>query len=62
MTLGLQVVAEGIETPDQHAQLAALGCPLGQGFLFTGAISATQVHQMLFEPAVPDTPAAHVQR
>ena len=28
------VVAKGIETPDQLARLAHLGCPAGQGFLF----------------------------
>jgi EAL domain-containing protein (putative c-di-GMP-specific phosphodiesterase class I) len=61
MTLGLQVVAEGIETPDQHAQLTALGCPLGQGFLFTGATSAAQVHRLLRKPAVPGSRAAHLQ-
>jgi len=32
--LGLQLVAEGIETRAQVAGLQALGCPLGQGFLF----------------------------
>ncbi|QGG96843.1 sensor domain-containing protein [Actinomarinicola tropica] len=33
-SLGLDVVAEGVETPGQAAALAALGCRLGQGFLF----------------------------
>jgi EAL domain-containing protein (putative c-di-GMP-specific phosphodiesterase class I) len=28
------VVAKGIETPQQLAQLSRLGCPAGQGFLF----------------------------
>ena len=32
--LHLSVVAEGIERPDQLARLDALGCGLGQGFLF----------------------------
>ena len=32
--LQLSVVAEGIERPDQLARLDALGCGLGQGFLF----------------------------
>ncbi len=32
--LGLSVVAEGVETPDQQAFLCALGCRRGQGYLF----------------------------
>ena len=31
-TLGLQVVAEGIESPDQYEALRELGCDFGQGF------------------------------
>ena len=33
--LGLQVIAEGIERPDQADWLVSLGCPLGQGYLFS---------------------------
>ena len=33
-TLELATVAEGIERPEQEAELRALGCELGQGFLF----------------------------
>lgn len=36
--LGFQVVAEGIETPEECARLQDLGCHLGQGFLFGKAI------------------------
>ncbi len=32
--LGISVVAEGIERPDQLAAVTALGCDIGQGFLF----------------------------
>ncbi|MFN8104608.1 MAG: EAL domain-containing protein [Acidimicrobiia bacterium] len=32
--LGLAVTAEGVETPEQAAALARLGCTTGQGFLF----------------------------
>jgi EAL domain-containing protein (putative c-di-GMP-specific phosphodiesterase class I) len=32
--LGLESVAEGIETPGQHDMLAEMGCAVGQGFLY----------------------------
>jgi diguanylate cyclase (GGDEF)-like protein len=32
--MGLHVIAEGVETPEQAAELRALGCPVGQGYLF----------------------------
>lgn len=32
--LGLSVTAEGVETPQQLAELEALGCDVGQGFYF----------------------------
>ena len=32
--LGLDIVAEGVETDIQHKQLKILGCPSAQGFLF----------------------------
>jgi EAL domain-containing protein (putative c-di-GMP-specific phosphodiesterase class I) len=39
-TLGLRVIAEGIETAAQRDVLADLGCELGQGYLFGRAASA----------------------
>lgn len=33
--LGLLIVAEGIETPAQHALIRAEGCVMGQGYLFS---------------------------
>jgi EAL domain-containing protein (putative c-di-GMP-specific phosphodiesterase class I) len=34
-TLGLDTVAEGIETPEQATLMASMGCEKGQGFLFS---------------------------
>ncbi|MHB1783072.1 MAG: putative bifunctional diguanylate cyclase/phosphodiesterase [Acidimicrobiales bacterium] len=41
--LDMIVVAEGIETPEQLARLRALGCDLGQGYLFSRAVPAVDV-------------------
>jgi len=47
-SLGLQVVAEGIETPEQAARLVAKGCGIGQGYLFGRPVPASKVSS-LFE-------------
>jgi diguanylate cyclase (GGDEF)-like protein/PAS domain S-box-containing protein len=41
-TLNLTVVAEGIESTRHRDLLAELGCPLGQGYLFSRPVSATE--------------------
>jgi EAL domain-containing protein (putative c-di-GMP-specific phosphodiesterase class I) len=41
-TLGMDVVAEGVETDDQREYLMEMGCELGQGFLFSRARPAAQ--------------------
>jgi diguanylate cyclase (GGDEF)-like protein len=40
--LQLEVVAEGIESEDQRAALLAMGCSLGQGFLFAQPLSPAE--------------------
>jgi EAL domain-containing protein (putative c-di-GMP-specific phosphodiesterase class I) len=41
-TLGLEVIAEGIETIEQHDHLLEMGCEQGQGFLFSRARPASE--------------------
>jgi|GEM_PF-668035 len=45
--LGLTVIAEGIENPRQREMLAAVGCDLGQGYLFSPALPAAEFERML---------------
>ena len=39
-TLGLQIVAQGIETSQQLAALSRMGCALGQGPLLSASLDA----------------------
>jgi diguanylate cyclase (GGDEF)-like protein/PAS domain S-box-containing protein len=45
--LGMEIVAEGVETPAQEAKLVSLGCDLGQGFLYAKALPADDVPLVL---------------
>jgi predicted signal transduction protein with EAL and GGDEF domain len=45
--LGMQVVAEGVETVAQLDQLKSVGCHVGQGFLFSPAVSVANVPDVL---------------
>ena len=49
--LDLQIVAEGIETEDQLAELVHLGCDYGQGFLFGAAVPAEDARKLLEKKA-----------
>jgi diguanylate cyclase (GGDEF)-like protein len=46
-TLGLETVAEGVERPDQVAELVALGCGMAQGYHFAKPLTAEAVDALL---------------
>ncbi len=54
-SLNLDVVAEGIERPDQIASLRGLGCELGQGFLFAKPMSQEALFEFLVEDEKPES-------
>jgi diguanylate cyclase (GGDEF)-like protein/PAS domain S-box-containing protein len=58
-SLGIKVVAEGVETENQKERLLELKCDLGQGFLFSRAVAARRLPGLL---ARWQTPAAAVRR
>jgi EAL domain-containing protein (putative c-di-GMP-specific phosphodiesterase class I) len=57
--LGLDVIAEGIETREQYRSLRRLGCRFGQGYLFARPMSAEAVTELLRLPGriLPDPEA-----
>ncbi|MFF9119913.1 aminotransferase class I/II-fold pyridoxal phosphate-dependent enzyme [Streptomyces massasporeus] len=50
-TLGLQVIAEGIEDTAQRDLLASMGCRFGQGYLFARPLTLEQSAHVLREPS-----------
>ena len=62
--MGMDVVAEGIETHEQYMLLRQLGCRFGQGYLFSRPVPAETMSAMLRlpgrilpEPAAPEATA-----
>jgi len=49
-TLHMEVVAEGIETPEELAMLRELGCEYGQGFFFSNAVDEPAVSAWMERP------------
>jgi diguanylate cyclase (GGDEF)-like protein/PAS domain S-box-containing protein len=43
--LGLEIVAEGVETDSQRAELRSMGCDYGQGYLFSPALAVAPLLQ-----------------
>ena len=52
-SLGLDMVAEGVERPEQAVALAELGCPSGQGFLFSGSVRAGEFAELFGSRVLP---------
>ena len=50
-TLGMKVIAEGVETHEQRQLLLAAGCDYAQGFLFSPAVVAEEFETLLKQPA-----------
>ncbi len=51
--LGLEATAEGIETPEQLAQLQILGCDLGQGYYLSPPVPAGDFTPLLTRGSAP---------
>jgi len=51
--LGIAITAEGIETPEQLAELREMGCAVGQGFYFARPLDCEQFEKLLLgKPSV----------
>ncbi|QMU77159.1 EAL domain-containing protein [Streptacidiphilus sp. PB12-B1b] len=50
-TLGLTVIAEGVENTTQQELLVAMGCPLGQGYLFAKPVGAEEARALILAGA-----------
>jgi len=63
-SLGLHVIAEGIENPNQLQRLRTLGCEYGQGYLFSRPLTALDMQSLLLAWSPPTAAALgdHVAR
>jgi EAL domain-containing protein (putative c-di-GMP-specific phosphodiesterase class I) len=60
-SLGLLVLAEGIETEEQRAFLVRSGCQYGQGRLFGEPMAADDFLEMMLRQATGQHPILRVQ-
>jgi EAL domain-containing protein (putative c-di-GMP-specific phosphodiesterase class I) len=52
--LDINVVAEGIETEAERAIMRALGCVVGQGYLFAAPMDASRFRGVVDQPLIPE--------
>ena len=59
-SLGIEVVAEGVETEEQASMLASLDCEIAQGFLYSRPTTADEIYKRAqqFTPPKPMTSVA----
>jgi diguanylate cyclase (GGDEF)-like protein/PAS domain S-box-containing protein len=57
-SLGMTVIAEGVESPRQLAALRRMGCDLAQGFHFSRPLPAEEAGRLLDVPVSPGAAAA----
>jgi diguanylate cyclase (GGDEF)-like protein/PAS domain S-box-containing protein len=55
-TMGLSVIAEGVETEEQRDFLARLGCPAFQGFLFSRPVPVEELEWLMNGPPASERP------
>lgn len=60
--LGLEVIAEGIETLEQLGALREVGCSSGQGFLFDRAVPGERAAELLGRSLVEEAEVAGARR
>ena len=58
--LGLEVVAEGVETNEQRAELLAINCGFAQGYLFSRPLDGEAAGEMLGSRSTREADAAHL--
>ena len=51
--LGMQVIAEGVETQEQKTMLESLGCYLYQGYLYSPAVPLLEFQRLMEQHSVP---------
>ncbi len=56
-TFNLRTVAEGIEEPEQAAELLAIGADMGQGYLYARPLGAEAMGSLLAQGRVLAGPA-----
>jgi diguanylate cyclase (GGDEF)-like protein/PAS domain S-box-containing protein len=60
-SLGIHVIAEGIERPAHRDRLRDLGCRYGQGFLFSRPLAADEMEALLTAWSGPEAAALEIE-